>query len=166
MINRLLYNMSDTCQKYPKKKSDSSKATDAAFYFAFAGLLDFCPLLWKVYCEISYYFRNSESSEQQERMKEVSSRRKYINIETLNWFNSFQIDTVPFKLLSKTSYLTEAQKWSSAPCRNIRPFWQMLIITYFSRVNVSSLDKLVINQVNTCLFYQACKVHDIVCFGD
>ena len=32
--------------------------------------------------------------------------------------------------------------------------------------NVSSLDKLVINQVNTCLFYQACKVHDIVCFGD
>ena len=33
-------------------------------------------------------------------------------------------------------------------------------------VSVSSLDKLVINQVNTCLFYQACKVHDIVCFGD
>ena len=31
---------------------------------------------------------------------------------------------------------------------------------------VSSLDKLVINQVNTCLFYQSCKVHDIVCFGD
>ena len=45
MINRLFYNMSDTCQKYQKKKSDSSKATDAAFYFAIAGLLDFCPLL-------------------------------------------------------------------------------------------------------------------------
>ena len=34
------------------------------------------------------------------------------------------------------------------------------------QASVSSLDKLVINQVNTCLFYQACKVHDIVCFGD
>ena len=36
----------------------------------------------------------------------------------------------------------------------------------FQDADVSSLDKLVINQVNTCLFYQACKVHDIVCFGD
>ena len=35
-----------------------------------------------------------------------------------------------------------------------------------SSTSVSSLDKLVTNQVNTCLFYQACKVHDIVCFGD
>ena len=32
--------------------------------------------------------------------------------------------------------------------------------------HVSSLDKLVINQVNTCFFYQACKVHDIVYLGD
>ena len=41
MINRLLYNMSDTCQKYQKKKSDSSKVLMQLFILQLLDCLTF-----------------------------------------------------------------------------------------------------------------------------
>ena len=45
--------------------------------------------------------------------------------------------------------------------------WEALCsIRTLSAITNGSQPKWVWDQVNTCLFYQACKVHGIVCFGD